>query len=226
MPLIKAQDADRLSDDLVVLDLADLSRTAQALRLKAEQEAERIVAAARDRARQEHEKGYAQGLAAGHEEALRQSTEKLNQIAAAWAAALERWNSERQGMVLEARQSLIELAMMLAERIVHRVPRIDPSVVAGQVAQAIQHVTAPHDATVRVNPSDRPLVEHYLRRVARDLDGSEHITLVDDPSIEPGGCIVTARDGRGRIDATLGKQLQRMAELLLPDSPAAGLEAA
>jgi flagellar biosynthesis/type III secretory pathway protein FliH len=42
--------------------------------------------------------------------------------------------------------------------------------------------------------------------------------LRDDPLVERGGCVLST--GKGVIDATLEKQIERIADVLLPNSPA------
>ena len=202
MPLIKADDP-RLADDLVVFDLGDLSAQAQ-----------HMMDDARKEARELYQKGYAEGRAAGQNDAMRQGMEMFERLQSAWLSALEQWEIQRQMMLDEARQSLVELAILLAEKVVRRMPAIDPTIVADQVTEALQHTAAAEPTVVRVHPTDRPLVERCLPRILMALAEARHIDIEDDPSIEPGGCVVTA--GRGRIDATLNKQLQRIAERLLP----------
>jgi flagellar assembly protein FliH len=211
MPLIKADDA-KLAQDVVVLDLADLERQSQ-----------HILERAHERAREAYQKGYAEGRAAGCEDAMRQAAESLERLQSAWLEALHDFEQQRQSLIAEAQQSLVQLAIALARRIVHRLPRMDSTVVTEQVAEALRHVLHERNPTVHLHPADRPIVERCLPRLAVALGGSWEIRLEEDPAIEPGGCIVTA--GSARIDATLDTQVRRMAELLLPEC-IRGLEAA
>ena len=68
-------------------------------------------------------------------------------------------------------------------------------------------VLSAHDASVCIHPVDRPMLENALPDLLKELATLEHIELVDDEAITPGGCVVAF--GQGRIDATIERQLQR-----------------
>lgn len=222
MALIKSHDTASLVKDAVVLDLSDPQYQAESLRGRAVADANQAITEAGPHPEQvvyepeadARRLGYEKGLAEGHAEALRRAAESLETLQEAWIAAAQRWDADRSRMLLKASHSLVELAVAIAEKIARRVPRIDPSIVVDQVAAAIQHVARPCDATVRVHPTDRALVEQALPRLAEQLAASDHVSLVADEAVEPGGCVVTS--GRGRVDATIRKQAERIVEMLLP----------
>lgn len=234
MPLIKENKAATIKHDAIVLDLGDLRRQGEALRQAARDEADRILAAARDEAtrltseaeqvgrQQGFEAGHAEGLEQGREEgraeALAQRSEQLEQLQGAWVNAGQQWDEQRRGMVLDARQSLLSLALSVAEKIVKRVPQVDPSIVVDQISEAIEYVVRPGDVSVRIHPEDRSLVEQALPQFVQTCTVAEHINLIEDASISRGGCVVASQ--RGRIDATLDTQLGRIVDALLPSSEA------
>ena len=230
MALIKSSQVHDLAHEAIVLDLGDLKQQAQRMRVRAQQEADQILAAARTRAveladeaqRSGHEKGFAEGKAeglaeghrTGHAEALSQSSDAIAQLQQRWSQAADEWDASRQEVERDAQESTLKLACMLAERIVRRVPQVDESVVVDQVNAAIEHVIGPVRVTVRVHPQDRPLMEDALPEVVHRLGTSSHVDLIEDETIERGGCIV--EHGSGRIDATLATQLDRLTTALLP----------
>lgn len=232
MPLIKEQKAELVRHEAVVLDLGDLRRAAERLTSEAESRAKRIVADAKAEAERltqgAAEAGRAEGLAQGRAEGIEQGRiegrtealaaagEQIDALVAQWAQALERFDAERRRAILDARQSLLELAVAVGEKVARRVPTVDPTVVVDQVAEAVERMARPADAVVRINPQDRPLVAEALPALVERVDVLEHASIAQDESIAPGGCIVTF--GRGRIDATLDTQLDRIVALLLPAS--------
>jgi flagellar assembly protein FliH len=228
MALIKSQQASMIND-AIVLDLGDLRRQAAAMRQSAEVEAARIIAAAEQHAAGlgaiAEKKGYAEGFAkgqaegftagqkTGHDAALTQASAAFQQLQAAWVAAAQRWDAERRQMLLEARQSLLQLAVEMARKIVHKVPQRDSSVITDQVAAAIEHVARPCDVSIAINPADRPLLEQAMPQLVLAFGQIQHVTLTDDPALERGGCILSY--GKGRIDATLDTQLDRLIDEVL-----------
>lgn len=232
MPLIKAQQAERVTDDAIVLDLGDLHRQGEQLKSRAKQIASDILREAQDQARQMtaeasesgqkqgYDAGYAQGLAegrqAGADEALQQHKQQFEALSQTWATALDQWNASREHMMVEARQQLLHLACDLARRIVHRLPQIDPAVIEDQLAAAVGHVTHPSDMMIRIHPEDRPRVEQVWPKIAKRLNDQPHVQWIEDDQLTRGGCIV--KQQAGEVDATLEVQLQRMIELILPDA--------
>lgn len=234
MALVKGQNAAGMLKEAIVLDLGDLGRQAAKLQAAAEsrarktvadaeQEAGRLVAGAHAKG---FEKGLAEGLAKGTQqgleegrkqgraEALRQASAELKAMSQAWNAALADWESRRDTLDREARDAILDLALTLAEKLVHRIIQVDRSVVVDQIATALAHVMRDQDLVVRIAPQDRAVVAEALPDLLREFAHLKHLRLVDDPSVGSGGCVVVY--GQGRIDATVETQLQRVVEFMLP----------
>lgn len=233
MPLLKSDIQRAAMKEAVVLDLGDLGRQAARLRLQAEGRAESIVAAAEVEARRIKEaaasKGFDQGLAAGHAEGLARGreegkaealsavSEKVALIQTAWSEAAREWDEHRKLLDRESRQAVLTFAIKMAECLVHRRIATDPTVVLDQVREALSHVLQPYDVSVSVHPDDRPLLEEAMPRLVAEFVQVQHITLVENQQVAPGGCVVSY--GQGRIDATIDTQINRIVEMLLPAAP-------
>lgn len=238
MPVLKQHNNTPAMREAIVLDLGDIGAQAARIRAAAETQASKIIAEARAKsesfADQLHdeaekrgyavglEKGIAEGREQGRAEALAESAEQLSQLTAAWSQVATDWEQQRVDMDREARQAVLSFALSAAEKIVHRVIEVDESVVVDQAAQALSLVLSAHDASVCIHPVDRPILEDALPDLVRELATLEHIDLVDDESITPGGCVVVF--GQGRVDATVERQLQRLVDLILPEPPKVELE--
>lgn len=233
MPVLKQNQRTPAMREAIVLDLGDIGAQAARIRAAAEAEASKIVLEAQRKSeaiadelneeaqKQGYTEGLEQGLAEGREqgraEALAQATEQLQQLTAAWSQVATDWEQQRTDMEREARQAVLEFALSAAEKIVHRVIEVDETVVIDQAAQALSLVLSAHDASVSIHPVDRPLLEDALPQLLSELDQLEHIDLTEDQDITPGGCVVSF--GKGRIDATIERQLQRLIDLILPEAP-------
>ena len=230
MAVIKVEKATGYIKDAVVLDLGDIGRQAARIRMAAEDKAAGIVTEAERKAKQllaeaskgGFEEGKIAGLKAGLDEgrrdgraeALEEAREQLAQLQAAWSDVAGQWDAQTKGMAVEAREVVIEFALKMAERLVHRVIEVDSSVVVDQVAGALALVLRPMDVSVRVHPSELPIISEALPQLMAEFDHLEHIHLAEDPQVSPGGCVVSY--GQGQIDATIEKQIQRVVDLILP----------
>lgn len=233
MAVIKAQTAAAMLKEAIVLDLGDIGRQAARLQASAEEKAKQIIADAQAQAARlieqgrnaGFEQGKSQGVAAGVEEgrkrgeaeALRQLSEQLNVISESWVGAAKEWDARCQTIEREANHAILELSLRLAEKIVHRIIESDRTLVVDQVAAALQSVLSPMEATVRINPADRPTLELAMPDLVQEFSHLKAVKLADDVAMSPGGCMVTF--GQGQVDATIETQLRRAVELLLPLPP-------
>ena len=240
MALIRKSAASTFSRDAVVLDLGDLAAQGELLRARARAEADRIVAEARaerdrliagavDEGRrtgiaQGEEEGRKAGQAEGRQAALAETREKLRILDAAWAAALAAFETDRERMLVDARQDVIRLAAAIGELVTKRAVELDPARVTDQIGAVLALLTKPTRLTLAVHPDDRPLVQDALPTLCTRYAAAAHVDLVDDIGLDRGSC--TARTGSGgAIDASIRTQLQRIVEILLP-APAPPAEAA
>lgn len=230
MPVLKQYHTTPAMREAIVLDLGDIGAQAAKIRASAETQAQQIIAAAeaqaertaRELSSEAQESGYAAGLEAGqnegrtqgHAEALAQAAEQLRQLTEAWSQVIGEWEAQRIEMEREARQSVLNFALVAAEKIVHRVIEIDESVIIDQVRHALSLVLSAQNATIRIHPVDRPILDDALPKVLAELSEIEHIELVEDEVITPGGCVVSF--GQGTIDATIERQLGRLIDMILP----------
>jgi flagellar assembly protein FliH len=231
MPLIKNNSADRMMKHALVLDLGDLNRQADRILDEARAEAGRIVAEAQEEARRlvegADERGYEQGLDRGlgegrrrGEEEGRQTTldeyrDKLKALADSWTAALQRWEEDREAMLRAAREDVLAFAFAMGRKITGRLVELDATLVQDQLAETLSLLSGPSAVTVVLNPRDRPLAEEVLPNLLAQLARCEHAEIAEDDSITSGGCVIRTADGV--IDATIEKQIDRIAEALLPD---------
>lgn len=244
MPLIRQPAIDPSQRDAVVLHLGDLKVVGDHLKESARREAESILAAGRaerDRLvtagrKDGHAAGHQQGLKEGREkgqqegktQALAEWRDKLAKLETAWVSALEAFLGDRERLMIEARQDVVTLAVMLAERVTKRALAIDPRIVADQMTEVLALVARPTRLVIAIHPADRPVVEEVLPALRRRFPNVQDLEIIDDASLDPGSCI--ARTANGQIDASINAQLTRIAETLLPAGPttnfAAVIEAA
>ncbi|MEX0745790.1 MAG: FliH/SctL family protein [Phycisphaeraceae bacterium] len=229
MPLLKSHDAAPLLKEAIVLDLGDLGRQAARLRAAAEAKAAQILDDAEREARtlidsaaakgreQGHAEGHAAGLAEGREqgrrEALEQAAAQFETLQQTWADALRRWEAHCDQVDREARQGVLNFALKVAEKLVHRTIEVDERVVVGQLAEALGQVLHATHVSVNVHPDDRAVLDEALPELLAEFNQLERIKLTDDPAVGRGGCVV--RHGQGRIDATIDTQLRRVVDAML-----------
>lgn len=233
MALIRSKQAAALVREAVVLDLGDLARQGEALKQRAQAQADQILKQAHDEARQlaqsaskrGYEEGLQKGLAegrrqgheAGQKQALEERRAQLEQLEARWAESLAGFTEARKGLLIETRLDVLRLALAIAERVVFRTVELDPTVIEDQMAEAMSLLARRSAVVIRVHPSDLAHAQEVLPALTARMHQCEHAALSADESITPGGCILDA--GTTTIDATLETQVDRIIATLLPDDP-------
>lgn len=121
----------------------------------------------------------------------------------------------RERVWRETEQDLLRLAIRLTEKILGREIKSDKLAVADIVATALQNARQQEKLTVRVNPSDLPVVEKELENLTR-TGRTQYMDFIADPRVSEGGCLIESEVGT--IDARLETQLRVLERALLSQS--------
>jgi flagellar biosynthesis/type III secretory pathway protein FliH len=230
MPLIRNAQHEESARRATVLDLGDLQRQAEAMAQQARAqvesmladgraERERLLAGAAEEGRcAGHAAGLAKGLEEGRqkgrEEALAQTRATTEALVKSWSEALSAFEVVRLTIISDARADVLKLAAAIASRVVKRVVELDPVIVADQLDAAMRLVMSPTRLIVRVHPDDLATAHAVMPKLIQRLSASSDAEITGDPEVSRGSCIVMT--DKGRIDASIESQLDRMVEALLP----------
>jgi flagellar assembly protein FliH len=165
---------------------------------------ERLRAIAADAHRRAREEGLAEGQAEGRA--------RINAAVDALAEAEREIRAREEAFLRAAEQSAVELAIAIAAKIVGGSVQARPETVLDVVAGALLRTSARHQLVIEVNPEDLEVVAESAEGLAARLGGVQRLDVVAERRVERGGCIV--RTEEGEIDARIGSQLDRVAELL------------
>ncbi len=220
--------------EAVVLDFSDLAAQAARIRMDAETKGQAIIAQAEQRAAElmkevqakaqeaghaaGHQQGLEEGIKAGQTQAYNEHHEVLSRIAEGFADTAASWEAARLELLRDARESVLQFAVKMGEKLTFRQIEIDDTVIVDQAEAALRFVLAESQATVRVHPADRPALEQALPKLLATFQTLEQVDLIDDDTLQRGGCHVAF--GQGSVDATLATQVQRLTDLILPPASA------
>ncbi len=156
-------------------------------------------------------KGYAQGERAGLEAGGKRAEAMLRRV----AQTLTDLSSLRETLMQQTERQMVQLALTLAKRVVLRETSLDPELIAAMAHVALKKLGTVSPATIRLNPEDYTIVTHDGERW-----GGAQVTVVPDPAIARGGCLVES--DFGRIDASIERQFEEMSRALLGDQNGPG----
>jgi len=151
-------------------------------------------------------KGYAQGERAGLEAGGKRAEAMLRRV----AQTIEELGNLRQTLIHETEREMVQLALALARRVVHREVTLDPELAAALAHVALERLGTNTPATIRLNPEDYTIVAQDSSRW-----GGQTVTVVPDPAISRGGCLVES--AFGSVDATIERQFDELSRALFGD---------
>jgi flagellar assembly protein FliH len=227
MGLIKS---DKTPQSLGAFSMKDIEGQAKSILARAGEQAEQLLAQAQAEAnRLRHDahtlgmsegrrKGQTEGLEAGkksgHDQSLAEARPKLAELTRSLENVLGQIESHRRELASAAVQDVIELAVAIARRVTKRLGEVDASVVEANVTEAMKMVVHASDVRIAIHPGQRKTMEDVLPRLKMQWPKLDHVALIDDATLAPGGCrIFTAH---GQVDGDLDEQLERVVADLLP----------
>ena len=218
--LVKQLTTIDLADHLAEADkvIAEARAQAKAVITQARHDAEVALQAAKERGYADgHAKGTRSGFEAGQAQGLTEAHERFDREQATlrdtFGAIVAELNARKRDLMIEARHDALEFAVALARRVVKRVGELDRSAATANLQEALRLVSRKTDLTVRVNPCDAESMRTFAADLATRARDYEHVSVIEDESVAPGGCTVTA--GGTEIDAGIDTQMEEIVRLLL-----------
>ncbi len=192
---------------------------AEALLVEAQAQAEElrkqaVAAGTKDGLEKGMEQGRAEGRQSGHDAALEENRAELSRLVQALTAAAREIEASRSRLKSEAIDDVVHLAAIIARRVTKRQGLIDPAVLGANLNEAMKLVVHASDVRIAVHPSQRKALDAELPALQLAWPNLEHVELIGDPNLQPGGCRLFTRDGQ--IDGDLDTQIDRLVNELLP----------
>ncbi len=172
-----------------------------------------IVEEARREAEQKVREAYAEGLRRGTEAGQAAFAEAVGKSAAALEQAAKTLIEARERFLESLEPEVVGLAAAIAERILRREPAVDPERVRRTVREALTHLERREQITLRLNPADLAALEEQNVKLLEDFDAVEHLDVVADDTVAPGGCV--AESEHLEVDAQIKTQFDKIINGLL-----------
>jgi len=147
-------------------------------------------------------KGYAAGERAGAEAGSTRAEAMLRRL----AQTIEELGGLRTSMVHQTERQMVQLAVAVAKRIVGREIGLDADLVVAMARVALDRLGEGTPAVIRLNPED-------LAAAGQTGWAGPHVTIVADPAVSRGGCLVESEFGF--IDASVEAQFDQIAQAML-----------
>jgi flagellar assembly protein FliH len=201
---------------------------AQVLKRKAQDEAEKIIAESHEKAKQieadarlllESEKKEAEeeGRAIGREAGFIEGKAEVERLVQRTQTILQRAQDKRIEILEETEQEIISLVLLISPKVIKIISENQKGVIISNVVQALRKVKGRGNIIIRVNMSDLKIASDRIKDFINQVEGAKSIQVVEDSSVDEGGCIIET--DFGEIDARITSQLAELETRILEISP-------
>ena len=174
--------------------------------------ADAIIREAHEAAARITAQAEADGRERGHAAGLTEGRATVAAVSSALEAAVAGVLDARAEYLEQAEARAVELALLLAEKLVGAALDVRPELVLELVRGALRRAVERDHLVIEVNPADLELVRAEVGEIAARLGGVRQLEVVAEPRVGAGGCVV--RTTEGEIDARIETQLERAGEVL------------
>jgi len=130
---------------------------------------------------------------------------------------LEAVMQRREEILKDTESQIVELVILMARKVIKILSENQKNVVMANVVAALKKVRTRGAVTLRVNLEDVKLTTANISEFIKHIENVEGITVLEDSSVEKGGCIVET--DFGAIDARISSQLTELENKILDVSP-------
>lgn len=152
---------------------------------------------------------YARGFEEGERAGAETGGQRADVMLARLTQTVEELAGVRAQMIRQTERQMVELALAVARRIIHREVSLDRDLLIAMARVALDRLGESATITVKLHPED--FAATSAARVSRTMGTC--VTVLEDPRLERGACLVES--DLGTIDVSVDAQIEEVARALL-----------
>ena len=184
---------------------------------KARAEAEQIIADAEAKKAQLESEAHQNGYDTGYNKGYDDGVAEVNRLIERMHKMVESVMQRREEILSETESQIVELVILMARKVIKILSESQKQVVMANTLAALKKVKARGKVTLRVNLEEVKLTTAHIQEFIQHVENIEAIKVLEDSSVEKGGCIVET--DFGAIDARISSQLTELENKILEVSP-------
>jgi flagellar assembly protein FliH len=155
----------------------------------------------------------AQAWQEGAAEARKSFDDQLARERASVAAALAEFHRERADYFRRVEAEVVQLALSIARKVLHREAQIDPQLLAGIVRVALEKIEGATEIKLRLHPRQ---VAEWRQYLTMHMQQDNLPELIEDPAQAPESCVLQTSLGTAvvGVEVQLKEIEQGLADLL------------
>jgi flagellar assembly protein FliH len=147
------------------------------------------------------------------EQRLRKEYEqKLTAVREAVAAMLAGFEEQRSHYYAQVEMEIVQLALSIAAKILHREAQVDPMLLAALVRLAVERMREGSSVTIRVSPGKGVSWKQYFAAIP----SMQHVEVTEDPQLSDQDCLLETELGTANfgLDSQLKEVEQGFFDLM------------
>lgn len=183
----------------------------------AEQKSQAIIAEAESEKDGKLKEAYDEGFNKGREDGFKEGELEAERLIDRLHVIINKTLDRREEILSETEQQIVDLVLLMTRKVVKVISGNQRNVVISNIVHALRKVKGRGDVIIRVNLSDLALTTEHTRNFLTAAENVNNITIVEDSTVDPGGCVVDT--DFGAIDARILSQLNELEQKILEISP-------
>ena len=139
---------------------------------------------------------FEQGRLSAHQQLRSEFDIAITKTREQMSHVLQQFTAERQSYYRRIESEVVELALAIARKILHRELQLDSNLLAGIVRITLEKLDTSTKIALRVHPREAGDWRHYF---AEQMDGVAAPDVYEDPAIAPGECRIETSVGSTEI---------------------------
>lgn len=195
----------------------EAEQEAERVKREAQQEADQMRQTAENEVSKIRQDAYDEGYNAGHEEGYNSGKPEVERLVEQLHHIIDKTLEKRSEIIEESETQLINLVLMITKKVVKVISENQKNVVINNVIQALRKLKSRGEVLIKVNLEDVELTTDHVKDFMRMVDNVQSVTVVEDSTVDRGGCIIET--DFGEIDARISSQLQEIEEKIIELAP-------
>ncbi|HEY2461221.1 MAG TPA: FliH/SctL family protein [Candidatus Acidoferrum sp.] len=154
---------------------------------------------------QDVREAFERGIKEGEAQARSAYDKQLGAVQAVISAALEKFKGQRETYFNRIEPEVVQLALAIGRKILHREAQMDPLLLAGMVHVALEKIDSGTRVRLRAHPEDVHFWNEYFSQAGTSEPAPE---LIGDPVLQRGECALETEFGSTQI--SLDTQLKEI----------------
>lgn len=210
------EEVKRQTDEASVLK-ADAQKQAEEIIAKAKADAAKIIQDAHSEEQKIKTSAKEDGFKQGHDEGYSAGESEIGRLVDRLRKMVEAVMLRREEILKETEQQIIDLVILMTRKVVKIISETQKTTIMSNILAALKKVKTRGTVALHVNLEDLRLATANVDEFIKRVENIQGITVVEDSTVEKGGCIVET--DFGAIDARISSQLNELEDKIMEISP-------